>query len=198
MLTTNSVKLEWVPQVCRLRDMTYAAPITVDCEYMRGRDKVAKSSVFVGRMPLMLRSDRRASWPAVLRMRLNPSAPCASAACVTAGAAVLASCERLPAACMRRCVLKGKNEDELAKLGECPLDPGGYFVVRVRRSLPLPTLAAVLTPDGPERVLCSHAVTSAHERACRMHAVLEGGCLQIILAQLGSLKAARMPRARRR
>ena len=39
---------------------------------------------------------------------------------------------------MRRCVLKGKNEDELAKLGECPLDPGGYFVVRVRRSLPLP------------------------------------------------------------
>lgn len=51
------------PQVCRLRDMTYAAPITVDCEYMRGRDKVAKSSVFVGRMPLMLRSDRCARQP---------------------------------------------------------------------------------------------------------------------------------------
>ncbi|KAI3720441.1 hypothetical protein L6452_21357 [Arctium lappa] len=28
------------------------------------------------------------------------------------------------------CVLYGKDEDELAKLGECPLDPGGYFVVK--------------------------------------------------------------------
>ena len=57
-------------QVCRLRDMTYAAPITVDCEYMRGRDKVAKSSVFVGRMPLMLRSDRCAWRPAALQARV--------------------------------------------------------------------------------------------------------------------------------
>ncbi|KAI3910734.1 hypothetical protein MKW92_015065 [Papaver armeniacum] len=29
-----------------------------------------------------------------------------------------------------RCVLNGKDEDELARLGECPLDPGGYFVVK--------------------------------------------------------------------
>ncbi|KAK9663844.1 hypothetical protein RND81_14G002200 [Saponaria officinalis] len=30
----------------------------------------------------------------------------------------------------RCCVLYGKDEAELAKLGECPLDPGGYFVVK--------------------------------------------------------------------
>ncbi|KAF0983447.1 hypothetical protein FDP41_010512 [Naegleria fowleri] len=29
-----------------------------------------------------------------------------------------------------RCVLCGKDEKELAKLGECPLDPGGYFIVK--------------------------------------------------------------------
>ena len=29
-----------------------------------------------------------------------------------------------------RCVLKGRTEAELARLGECPLDPGGYFIVR--------------------------------------------------------------------
>jgi DNA-directed RNA polymerase beta subunit len=29
-----------------------------------------------------------------------------------------------------RCVLYNKNEQQLAKLGECPLDPGGYFVIR--------------------------------------------------------------------
>ncbi|GMH28958.1 hypothetical protein Nepgr_030801 [Nepenthes gracilis] len=28
------------------------------------------------------------------------------------------------------CVLHGKDEAELARLGECPLDPGGYFVVK--------------------------------------------------------------------
>ena len=29
-----------------------------------------------------------------------------------------------------RCVLYNKNEAQLAQLGECPLDPGGYFIVR--------------------------------------------------------------------
>lgn len=29
-----------------------------------------------------------------------------------------------------RCVLTGKDLDGMAKLGECPLDPGGYFVVK--------------------------------------------------------------------
>ncbi|EFC45012.1 predicted protein [Naegleria gruberi] len=29
-----------------------------------------------------------------------------------------------------RCVLCGKDDKELAKLGECPLDPGGYFIVK--------------------------------------------------------------------
>lgn len=28
------------------------------------------------------------------------------------------------------CVLYGKDEEELARLGECPLDPGGYFVIK--------------------------------------------------------------------
>lgn len=30
----------------------------------------------------------------------------------------------------RCCVLNGKDEAELARLGECPLDPGGYFIVK--------------------------------------------------------------------
>jgi DNA-directed RNA polymerase III subunit RPC2 len=29
-----------------------------------------------------------------------------------------------------KCVLMGKNEVELARMKECPLDPGGYFVVK--------------------------------------------------------------------
>lgn len=30
----------------------------------------------------------------------------------------------------KRCVLYRKTDEELARLGECPMDPGGYFVVR--------------------------------------------------------------------
>jgi len=29
-----------------------------------------------------------------------------------------------------KCVLTGKSESELAKLAECPLDPGGYFICK--------------------------------------------------------------------
>jgi DNA-directed RNA polymerase III subunit RPC2 len=29
-----------------------------------------------------------------------------------------------------KCILTGKQESELAKLNECPLDPGGYFIVK--------------------------------------------------------------------
>ncbi|XP_051121489.1 DNA-directed RNA polymerase III subunit 2 isoform X2 [Andrographis paniculata] len=28
------------------------------------------------------------------------------------------------------CILHGKDEEELARLGECPLDPGGYFIIK--------------------------------------------------------------------
>ena len=30
----------------------------------------------------------------------------------------------------KNCVLSGKGEEELATLNECPLDPGGYFIIK--------------------------------------------------------------------
>ncbi|KAL3171997.1 hypothetical protein MRX96_043674 [Rhipicephalus microplus] len=44
------------PHECRLRDMTYSAPIVVDIEYMRGQERVHRSNFPIGRMPIMLRS----------------------------------------------------------------------------------------------------------------------------------------------
>lgn len=95
------------PQQCRLRDMTYRAPITVDVEYTRGREILTKrgsngeGAVLIGYMPIMLRCDR--------------------------------------------CVLRhAKTDEEAAVLGECPLDPGGYFIVKV----------LVLTINAP-RVGCA-------------------------------------------
>lgn len=45
------------PHECRLRDMTYSAPITVDIEYTRGtQQRVVRNGLLIGCMPIMLRS----------------------------------------------------------------------------------------------------------------------------------------------
>lgn len=45
------------PHECRLRDITYAAPITVDIEYTRGQQRIIRNGLPIGRMPIMLRSE---------------------------------------------------------------------------------------------------------------------------------------------
>lgn len=44
------------PHDCRLRDLTYSAPILVDLEYTKGDRVVFKANVCIGKMPIMLGS----------------------------------------------------------------------------------------------------------------------------------------------
>lgn len=74
------------PHTCRLRDRTYAAPIFVKIEYVRNGQRIIRSNLQIGEMPIMLRSSH--------------------------------------------CVLNNKTHAELVRLTECPLDPGGYFIIR--------------------------------------------------------------------
>lgn len=37
------------PHECRLRDLTYSAPISVDIEYTRGTQRVSKAGLLIGR-----------------------------------------------------------------------------------------------------------------------------------------------------
>ncbi|KFM24286.1 DNA-directed RNA polymerase III subunit RPC2 [Auxenochlorella protothecoides] len=131
------------PQQCRLRDMTYSAPISVDVEYTRGKEIVMKrgkngqGALFLGRMPLMLRSDR--------------------------------------------CVLKGKSEAELAKLGECPLDPGGYFVVKGTEKViliqeQLSKNRIIIDTDSHGGIVAS-VTSSTHERKSKTNIVTKHGRL---------------------
>ncbi|CDW58523.1 DNA directed RNA polymerase III subunit RPC2 [Trichuris trichiura] len=46
------------PHECRLRDMTYSAPILVDVEYTRGNERVQRTNLPLGRLPIMLHSNR--------------------------------------------------------------------------------------------------------------------------------------------
>ncbi|KAF8890664.1 hypothetical protein BD779DRAFT_1516332 [Infundibulicybe gibba] len=73
------------PHECRLRDITYSAPVIVTIQYTRGKN-IVQRNVNIGRLPIMLRSSK--------------------------------------------CVLTGRTEAQLARMMECPLDPGGYFVVK--------------------------------------------------------------------
>lgn len=78
--------LETNPHMCRLRDLSYIAPIDVSIRYWNGTNVVRYPRVTIGWMPVMLRS------------------------------------------CL--CVLNGKSDEELERLGECVYDPGGYFIVK--------------------------------------------------------------------
>ena len=71
------------PHECRLRDITYSAFIYVDIEYTRGGKIVRRKNVPIGRLPIMLRSNK--------------------------------------------CWLAGQDDAALARMNECPLDPGGYL-----------------------------------------------------------------------
>jgi len=54
----DMVTTDITPNECRLRDMTYAAPILVDIEYVRGKHLVRRKNFPIGRMPIMLKSSK--------------------------------------------------------------------------------------------------------------------------------------------
>ncbi|UYV82437.1 POLR2B [Cordylochernes scorpioides] len=79
-----------MPNEARLRNLTYSAPLYMDIlktVYRDGQDprEVVHSKVFIGKIPIMLRSSF--------------------------------------------CLLNQMSDRDLAELNECPLDPGGYFII---------------------------------------------------------------------
>ena len=155
-LEEHCVTSRLTPHDCRLRDLTYAAPIFVDIEYSRGKDIVhlrgtpgqgssSGGGVCIGRLPVMLRS-----------------------------------------AC---CVLHGCDEAQLARLGECPLDPGGYFIIRgaekvVQIQEQLSKNRMILDLDTKGHVTAS-VTSSTHERKSKTHVTLRGRRLYVRHNTLG-------------
>lgn len=132
------------PQECRLRDLTYSAPITVSVEYTRGAERVLKKGIVIGRIPVMLRSEI--------------------------------------------CALSGKPDEELAKMYECPLDPGGYFIVKgqervllIHEQLSKNTLVVEHDPRG---AAAAHVMSFTHERKSKTHVVQKKVSVFIIRHQL--------------
>ncbi|KAH9686459.1 DNA-directed RNA polymerase III subunit 2 [Citrus sinensis] len=112
-MTVDGVSEKLNPHMCRLSDMTYAAPILVNIEYVQGshteKTTMEKNDVVIGRIPIMLRSCR--------------------------------------------CVLYGKDEAELARLGECPLDPGGYFIIKGTEKIPIMVVMKAMGMESDQEVV---------------------------------------------
>lgn len=71
------------PMECRLRNLSYSAPIFAKVEYTVAKKLLPPSEIVIGRMPIMLGSSK--------------------------------------------CLLSGTTYAQMAKLGECPIDPGKSY-----------------------------------------------------------------------
>lgn len=130
---SNSSKVATVPpHECRLRDMTYGTPIYVDIEYTRGRSILLHKDVEIGKMPIMLRSNK--------------------------------------------CILNGASEGMMARLNECPLDPGGYFIVNGTEKVilvqeQLSKNRIIVEADEKKAIVQASVTSSTHERKSKTYVV---------------------------
>ncbi|WVQ99768.1 hypothetical protein IAU59_006910 [Kwoniella sp. CBS 9459] len=72
------------------------------------------------------------------------------------------------------CHLKGKNEIDLARMGECPMDPGGYFVVKgtekvilVQEQLSKNRIIVMRDPKKDE--VTAEVTSSTHDRVVKTY-----------------------------
>ncbi|CEP64097.1 DNA-directed RNA polymerase III core subunit RET1 LALA0_S10e02190g [Lachancea lanzarotensis] len=120
------------PHECRLRDMTYSAPVYVDIEYTRGRNIIMHRDVEIGKMPIMLRSNK--------------------------------------------CILNGASESQMAKVNECPLDPGGYFIVNGTEKViliqeQLSKNRIIVEADEKKGIVQASVTSSTHERKSKTYVI---------------------------
>ncbi|KAM0681270.1 DNA-directed RNA polymerase III complex subunit Rpc2 [Glugoides intestinalis] len=57
-VTENMIETHIYPLECRNRDLTYSAKIYVDVEYIKNKQVIVKRDLCLGRLPIMLRSNR--------------------------------------------------------------------------------------------------------------------------------------------
>ncbi|KAF9769162.1 DNA-directed RNA polymerase III subunit [Fusarium sp. DS 682] len=159
--TDNKSHSEVTPMECRLRDMTYAAPIFVDIQYIRDKQRIVRKNVPLGRMPVMLKSSK--------------------------------------------CRLAGANNTEMEEMNECPLDPGGYFIIGGTEKViliqeQLSKNRIIVEADEKNNIISASVTSSTHERKSKTYVTLkkdrillthnvlvEGIPIVIILKALGGL-----------
>ena len=128
------------PNECRLRDLTYAAPIYADIRYTKAKTVYRRKGLNIGRLPIMLRSSK--------------------------------------------CVLANKSEAQMCAMDECPLDPGGYFIVNGTEKVilvqeQLSKNRIIVEADAQKEVISASVTSSTHERKSKSYVVLKKDLLHM-------------------
>ncbi|CRK45500.1 hypothetical protein BN1723_019744, partial [Verticillium longisporum] len=126
---------------CRLRDMTYGAPIFVDIAYIRDKSKIVRRNVPLGRLPVMLKS--------------------------------------------AKCRLNGASNKEMALMNECPLDPGGYFIINGTEKViliqeQLSKNRVIVEADEKNNIITASVTSSTHERKTKTNITLKKDRISLV------------------
>lgn len=126
------------PHECRLRDLTYAAPVYVDIRYTKGKTLQVVRHIEIARLPIMLRSNK--------------------------------------------CHLNGQSDEGMADMMECPLDPGGYFIVKgtekvilVQEQLSKNRIIVEMDGRGAGVSVQASVTSSTHERKSKSYVICKYG-----------------------
>ena len=122
------------PMECRLRDMTYAAPVVVDIVFTRDKRPIARKNVPLCRIPVMLKSSK--------------------------------------------CYLNGANNSQMEVMNECPLDPGGYFIINGTEKViliqeQLSKNRVIVESDEKNHSVIASVTSSTHERKSKTYVTLK-------------------------
>lgn len=122
------------PMECRLRDMTYAAPIVVDIVYTRDKKRIIRKDIPLCRIPVMLKSSK--------------------------------------------CCLNGANNAQMEVMNECPLDPGGYFIIGGTEKViliqeQLSKNRVIVETDEKNHGVSASVTSSTHERKSKTYVTLK-------------------------
>jgi DNA-directed RNA polymerase III subunit RPC2 len=114
--------------------MTYAAPILVDIQYIRDKQRIVRKNVPLGRMPVMLKSSK--------------------------------------------CRLGGATNTQMEEMNECPLDPGGYFIIGGTEKViliqeQLSKNRVIVEADEKNNVISASVTSSTHERKSKTYVTLK-------------------------
>ncbi|AEO61694.1 hypothetical protein MYCTH_2312111 [Thermothelomyces thermophilus ATCC 42464] len=125
---------EVTPMECRLRDMTYAAPVVVDIVYSRDRKKIVRKDIPLCRIPVMLKS--------------------------------------------AKCCLSGATNAQMEIMNECPLDPGGYFIINGTEKViliqeQLSKNRVIVEADEKTGGVSASVTSSTHERKSKTYVILK-------------------------
>ncbi|KAL2265476.1 hypothetical protein VTJ83DRAFT_6576 [Remersonia thermophila] len=122
------------PMECRLRDMTYAAPVFVDIVYSRDRKKIVRKDIPLCRIPIMLKS--------------------------------------------AKCYLSNASNARMEIMNECPLDPGGYFIINGTEKViliqeQLSKNRVIVEADEKTATVSASVTSSTHERKSKTYVILK-------------------------